>query len=148
MTAASALAAHRPALAGRSVTLPGAGMMYAEEGSLMKRARALGLLLAVAGVFALSACDDSALPPGGTYQSVSGVVVDAATQQPLSGATVTIDTVLTATTDASGKFSFPKVPVGDIDYQVTGPDASYKPYASPAHLAPDKPLVLTISLSH
>ncbi len=114
----------------------------------MKRARALGLLLAFVGVFALAACDDSALPPGGTYQSVSGVVLDAATNRPVSGAAVTIDTVLTATTDAAGKFSFAKVPVGDIDYQVSTPDGTYKAYTSSAHLAPDKPLALTITLSH
>jgi hypothetical protein len=114
----------------------------------MKRARALGLLLAIVGVFALAACDDSALPPGGTYQSVSGVVVDAATNKPIAGATVTVDTVLTATTDEAGKFTFAKVPVGNIDYQVTTPSGTYKPYTSSAHLAPDKPLALTITLSH
>jgi len=114
----------------------------------MKRVRALGVLLAVAGIFALAACDDSALPPGGTYQSVSGVVLDAATNQPVAGATVTIDTVLSTTTDAAGKFTFAKVPVGDIDYQVTTPGGTFKPYSSSAHLAPDKPLALTITLSH
>lgn len=114
----------------------------------MKRARALGLLLAFAGIVALAACDDSALPPGGTYQSVSGVVLDAATNKPVAGATVTVDTVLTRTTDAAGKFTFDKVPVGDIDYQVTTPDGSYRAYTSSAHLAPDKPLALTIALSH
>jgi hypothetical protein len=114
----------------------------------MERARALGLLLAFVGIFALAACDDSALPPGGTYQSVSGVVLDAATNQPVAGATVTIDTVLTATTDPAGKFTFAKVPVGDFDYQVSAPSGTYKPYASSAHLAPDKPLALTITLSH
>lgn len=114
----------------------------------MKRARALGLLLALAGILTLAACDDSALPPGGTYQSVSGVVLDAATNQPIAGATVTMDTILTATTDAAGKFTFAKVPVGDIDYQVTVPNGSYQAYTNSAHLAPDKPLALTISLSH
>lgn len=114
----------------------------------MKRARALGLLLAVVGIFALAACDDSALPPGGTYQSVSGVVLDAATNRPVAGATVTVDTVLTTTTDPAGKFSFAKVPVGEIDYVVSMPDGTYKTYSSSAHLAPDKPLALTITLSH
>lgn len=114
----------------------------------MKRVRALGLLIAIVGIFALAACDDSALPPGGTYQSVSGVVLDAATNQPVAGATVTIDTVLTATTDSAGKFSFAKVPVGDFDYVVTTPSGTYKSYTSSAHLAPDKPLALTVTLSH
>lgn len=114
----------------------------------MKRVRALGLLLAFAGIFALAACDDSALPPGGSYQSVSGVVLDAATNQPVAGATVTIDTLLTATTDSAGKFTFAKVPVGVFDYTVALPNGTYKPYSSHAQLAPDKPLALTITLTH
>lgn len=113
----------------------------------MKRAR-----LVLGAVFALAAlvgCNDSALPPGGTYQSISGVVVDAATNAPVVGATVTVDTVLTATTDASGKFSFSKVPVGEVDYAVTPPaNTPYKATPSQtAHLLPDKPLALTITLS-
>ena len=113
----------------------------------MKRARLiLGVVFAVA---ALAGCNDSALPPGGTYQSVSGVVVDAATHAPIAGATVTVDTVLSTTTDSAGKFTFNKVPVGEVDYVVTPPaNSSYKATPSQtAHLLPDTPLSLTISLS-
>ncbi len=97
---------------------------------------------------ALAGCDDS-LPPGGTYQAVSGTVVDAATNSPIAGATVTVDTVLTAVTDANGKFTFAKVPVGEVDYVVTPPaNSAYRPTATQsAHLLPDKPLTLTITLS-
>jgi len=105
------------------------------------------LVAALFAIVALAACDDSALPPGGTYQTISGVVVDAATNAPVAGATVTVDTVLTATTDATGKFNFPKVPVGDVDYQVSAP--GYKAVApTPVRLDPNKPLTLTITLSH
>ena len=109
------------------------------------RARLFGALFALV---ALVGCNDSALPPGGTYQALSGVVLDAATNQPVAGAVVTVDTVLTATTDAQGKFSFAQVPVGEVDYVVTVPNSSYK--ASPGHaqLAPDKPLTLTVTVSH
>lgn len=112
----------------------------------MKRARLI--LGAVFALAALAGCNDSALPPGGTYQSVSGVVVDAS-NKPVAGATVTVDTVLTQQTDANGKFSFPKVPVGEVDYFVTPPaNSSYKGTASQtAHLLPDKPLTLTVTLS-
>lgn len=110
----------------------------------MTRARLMGALFALV---ALAGCNDSALPPGGTYQSVQGVVVDAATNQPIAGATVTVDTVLSTTTDAAGKFSFAQVPVGTVDYVVSAP--GYKTTQStPVHLAPDKPLSLTVSLSH
>lgn len=110
----------------------------------MKRAR---LLAAILAVFVLAACNDGALPPGGTYQAVSGTVVDAVTNQPVSGATVTVLTVLNATTDAQGKFTFAQVPVGDVDYQVTVANGGYKPYTGTVHLAPDKPASITIALS-
>lgn len=108
----------------------------------MTRLRLLG---AVFAVLVLAACNDSALPPGGTYNAVQGVVLDAATNQPVAGATVTIDTVLTATTDAQGKFSFTQVPVGDVDVVITA--AGYKDYSAPARLEPDKPLNLSITLT-
>ncbi len=111
----------------------------------MKRARWVWALCALV---ALAACNDSSLPPGGTYQSLQGIVVDAATNQPISGATVTVDTVLTKQTDASGKFSFAQVPVGNVDYVVTVANANYKSYSGSVHLAPDKPLALTVTLSH
>ena len=62
-----------------------------------------------------------------------------------AGATVTVDTVLTATTDAQGKFSFAQVPAGDVDVVITA--AGYKDYSAPARLEPDKPLNLSISLT-
>ncbi len=111
----------------------------------MRRARLIWAFVALA---ALVGCNDSSLPPGGTYQSIQGVVLDAATNRPIQGATVTVDTVLTVQTDPSGKFSFAQVPVGSIDYVVTVPNATYKPYSGSAHLAPDKPLALTVTLSH
>lgn len=109
----------------------------------MTRARLFGGLIAV--VLALTACNDSALPPGGTYNAVSGVVLDAVTNQPIAGATVTIDTVLTTTTDSQGKFSFAQVPVGDVDVVITAP--GYKDYTAPARLDPDKALTLSVSLT-
>jgi hypothetical protein len=78
---------------------------------------------------------------------VQGRVLDAATNQPIAGATVTVDTVLKTTTDSAGKFTFAQVPVGEVDYVVSAP--GYKTTQSvPVHLAPDKPLDLTVTLSH
>jgi Carboxypeptidase regulatory-like domain len=111
----------------------------------MKRAK---VLTAIFALVALAACNEGGLPPGGTYQSFTGLVVDSATNQPVSGAIVTVDTVLTATTDNTGKFTFDRVPVGDIDYQVSVPKGNFKPYTSSAHLESDKPLSVTISLPH
>jgi hypothetical protein len=126
------------------VTLPGSSTIVVEkDGACMIRARVLGTLFAC---LALVACNDSALPPGGTYQSLQGVVIDASTHQPIAGATVTVDTVLHATTDASGKFSFAQVPVGVVDYVVSAPGYKSTP-SVPVQLAPDKPLSITVSLS-
>ena len=125
----------------RLIILPGAGRIL-KEGAAMMRSRFLGAVLAV---LALAACNDSALPPGGSYNAVQGVVLDAASGQPIMGATVTIDTVLTTTTDAQGKFSFAKVPVGDVDVVITAP--GYKDYSAPARLDPDKTLTLSVSLT-
>lgn len=111
----------------------------------MKRAK---VLAAIFSVVVLAACNEGGLPPGGTYQSFTGLVVDAATNQPVAGAVVTVDTVLTATTDNTGKFGFDRVPVGDIDYQVTVPNGNFKAYTSSAHLEADKPLSVTVSLTH
>lgn len=111
----------------------------------MTRAR---VLVALFAVFALAACNDSALPPGGTYQALSGVVLDAATQKPIAGAVVTVDTVLSTTTDEAGRFHFAQVPVGEVDYVVSTPKGTYKMHNGQAHLAPDKPLELSITLSH
>lgn len=108
----------------------------------MRPARIFAVVLAV---LALAACNDSALPPGGTYNAVQGVVLDAVTNQPIAGATVSVDTVLTTTTDAQGKFSFAQVPVGDVDIVITAP--GYKQYSAPSRLDPDKPLSLSVSLT-
>jgi len=83
---------------------------------MRKTARALAALAFAA--LLLSACNDSDLPPATQFTPISGVVTDAATQQPIAGATVIVDTVLTATTDANGKFTFAKVPSGIMDYIV------------------------------
>lgn len=107
----------------------------------MKLAR---LLFAVFALTAFVACDDGSLPPGGTYATVSGTVLDDATKAPIAGATVTVDTVLTVTTDSSGKFTFKQVPSGDFDFAVQA--SGYKAYTSSAHVDPTKSTDLTIAL--
>lgn len=100
----------------------------------------------LAGLFALvilAGCNDSSLPPGATYATVAGVIVDSASKAPIAGATVTLDTILTVTTDKDGKFSH-AVPSGDFDYSVTSD--GYKPVTASGHVDPGKTLALTIEL--
>ena len=102
----------------------------------------------VAGVIAavlLTACNTDSLPPAAGFTTVSGTVLDGTTHNPIAGAVVTIDTVLTGTTDASGKFSVDKVPAGIVDYTVQA--KGYKLVSSSATIEPGKPFELDVTLA-
>jgi hypothetical protein len=92
-----------------------------------------------------SGCNTDSLPPAAGSASVAGTVLDAATNAPIRGALVTMDTVLTATSDATGHFSFDKVPSGIADYVVSA--SGYRPLTSSATLEPSKPFTLNLTLS-
>ncbi|MGA3038714.1 MAG: carboxypeptidase-like regulatory domain-containing protein [Vulcanimicrobiaceae bacterium] len=59
----------------------------------------------------LTSCNN-AVPPQQNYATIMGVVTDGTTGQPISGALVTIDSVLTATTGSDGSYTIANVPVG------------------------------------
>ncbi len=99
--------------------------------------------LAIAAI--LGGCNDGALPPGASYASLSGTVLDAATNQPIAGAIVTLDTVLTTTSDAAGHFTFAKIPTGDYDYTVQAP--GYATMSSSGSATPGKPSAIVVRLS-
>ncbi|HVN68928.1 MAG TPA: carboxypeptidase-like regulatory domain-containing protein [Candidatus Binatia bacterium] len=96
-------------------------------------------------LFATQGCNNDALPPPAGFATVNGVVVDAATSAPIAGAVVTIDTVLTATTDAAGKFTIDKVPSGLADYAVQA--TGYQPLAASTNIEPGKPFALNLTLA-
>jgi hypothetical protein len=111
----------------------------------MKRhAGAFSLAIALL-TLGMQGCNADQLPPAAGYADVTGVVVDATTNAPVAGAIVTIDTVLTATTDASGKFTINKVPSGIADYAVQA--KGYQPLASTANVEPGKPFQLNLTLA-
>ncbi len=83
---------------------------------MTKAVRALAMLVFAA--LTLSACDNGDLPPAAQYAPVSGIITDSVTHQPIAGALIIVDTVLTTTTDANGKFTIAKVPSGILDYVV------------------------------
>lgn len=70
-----------------------------------RAAAAAFLALVVAG------CGPS-IPQQQNYATIYGVVYDGATGQPMEGATVTVDSVLTATTGSDGSYSISNVPIG------------------------------------
>ena len=103
---------------------------------------ALASLLLVASA---TACNSDALPPASGFTSVAGTILDAASNKPVSGAVITIDTLLTATTDANGKFSIDKVPSGIVDYTVQA--TGYAPVSSTTSVEPGKPFELDLTLA-
>lgn len=90
-------------------------------------------------------CNSDSLPPAAGYAAVTGVIVDARTNSPIAGAVITIDTVLTATTDAAGKFSIAKVPSGIADYAVQA--KGYQSLTSTTNIEPGKPFQLNLTLA-
>ena len=107
----------------------------------MKRFRSA---LAVLALLVVAACNSDALPPASGFTSVQGTVVDGS-NKPVAGAVVTVDTVLTATTDASGKFSIDKVPSGIVDCTVQA--SGYQVVVSSANIEPGKPYELDVTLA-
>jgi Carboxypeptidase regulatory-like domain len=103
------------------------------------------LLAALCAVVVLAGCNTDALPPASGFTTITGTVVNGATKAPIAGAVVTIDTVLTATTDASGKFTVEKVPSGIVDYTVVA--KGYKVVSSTAQVEPSKPYELDLNLA-
>jgi hypothetical protein len=92
----------------------------------------------------LSACDNGDLPPATQFSPLSGTVTDSVTHQPIADATVIVDTVLTATTDANGKFTFAKVPSGIMDYVVRA--KGYADITATVNAEPGKAFELNVAM--
>lgn len=99
---------------------------------------------AAVAVLALGACDNGDLPPAAGYAPFSGTITDSATHQPIAGATVIVDTVLTATTDAKGTFTIDKVPSGTVDYVVHA--KGYSDVVATGNAEPGKPFTITVAM--
>lgn len=106
--------------------------------SLVRGALAALVLLGTA-----TACNSDALPPASGFTTVQGTIVDASSK-PIAGAVITIDTLLTATTDSGGKFSIEKVPSGMVDYTVQA--SGYPVLTSSTNVEPGKPFELDVTL--
>jgi hypothetical protein len=102
------------------------------------------LLIALA-VVGTQGCNNDSLPPAAGYATVSGTILDSTSSNPIAGAVITIDTVLTATTDSAGKFSIDKVPSGIADYAVQA--KGYKTLNASTNIEPGKPFQLNATLS-
>jgi len=91
----------------------------------------------------LAACTPS-IPPQQNYATVSGTVYDGTTGQPLGGATVTVDSVLTTTSAADGTFTVPNVPIGP--YTVIYAANGFQQHQDQGTVAAGDKLQLNVSL--
>ena len=105
---------------------------------------ARGALAALLALVALTACNNDSLPPAAGFTALSGTVLDRATNQPIAGALVTVDTVIMATTDATGTFKIDKVPSGIVDYTVQA--QGYALLTATTDVEPGKPAALSLTL--
>lgn len=80
----------------------------------------------------LVACGGPSVPPAANYGSISGRVFDSATNQPLAGVLVTVDTILTATTASDGTYRIGTIPSGQYTMALQTPQG----YAAPNFNAP------------
>ncbi|HZO92408.1 MAG TPA: carboxypeptidase-like regulatory domain-containing protein [Candidatus Baltobacteraceae bacterium] len=84
----------------------------------MTRARLAALALSLA---ALAGCNGNGVPPAQNYATITGRAYDAASNQPVAGVTVTVDTILSATTGSDGTYRIVNVPIGSYHVGVTPP---------------------------
>jgi hypothetical protein len=105
---------------------------------------ARGGLAALLLLASLTGCNSDSLPPAAGFTTLQGTVVDRASNQPVAGAIVTVDTVLTATTDAAGAFKIEKVPSGIVDYTVQA--QGYPLLQASTNVEPSKPAQISVVL--
>jgi uncharacterized membrane protein len=102
----------------------------------------------VTTLLALAACGPPAVPPAQQYATITGTVVDAVSNAPISGATVAVNVVLTTTTSSNGSFTISNIPNGPLECVASA--ANYAPNSSwcAAPLSPGQKLNVTVQLTH
>ena len=90
------------------------------------------------------------IPPAANYATVSGHVTDAASGAALANAVVTVNSVLSSTTDSSGSYRIITVPTGPWDYRVQAPPNYVSPVAvdNAPPLTPGEQRTVDIPLTH
>src|SRR5579871_4675965 len=107
----------------------------------MRRAFWIGVLT---GCLGLAGCNSPAVPPQANYATIAGTVYDGTTGQPLTGASVVVDQVLSATTGANGAFTVPNVPLGP--YTVVTTATGYTPHTDTGNVTTGGQLQLNVNL--
>jgi hypothetical protein len=102
------------------------------------------LVVATILIGVLAGCNTDALPPAALHGTITGLVLDRATNAPIVGAHVTVDAILVAITGDDGKFVIENVPSGDFDYTIEA--KGYAVYNGSARTDADKPFALNLTL--
>ena len=84
--------------------------------------RVLRGIVPVLWLLVLAGCAAPATPEAQKYASITGLVVDATTNAPIAGATITIDVVNSATTASNGSFTIGNLPNGAVECSASAPD--------------------------
>ena len=79
------------------------------NGPGVTRLRFAAILLPLA---LLVACGAPQVPPAQSYGTIMGRVYDSATNQPVPGVLVTVDTILSATSGSDGTYRIGNIPLG------------------------------------
>ncbi len=109
--------------------------------------RVLRLVGFTALLLALAACGNTGIPASVNYATLNLTVSDAATGSPIAGASVAVNTVLTATTSSAGVASIYPVPPGKFDYSVSA--QGYQPLSNQeGSINPGQTLSLAVQLHH
>ena len=108
----------------------------------------LRLATASAVLLMVVACQGPAVPPAEQYATISGTVVDASTNAPISGATVTINVVLSATTASNGTFAITNIPNGPLECIASATSYASNSSWCSAPLSPGQKMTVTIPLTH
>jgi hypothetical protein len=80
----------------------------------------------------LVACGGPQVPPAQNYGTIVGRVFDSATNQPVAGALVTVDTILSATSGGDGTYRVVNIPLGTYTLRPQ-PPAGYSAPVQPAY---------------
>lgn len=103
-------------------------------------------ILTVLALLTVAGCGPQSVPPALRYATLFGQVYDVSTRKPVSGATVIVNGVQSAISDASGQYKIPDLPNGPVDWYASAP--SYTSAQSSVTLTPGENRQLDIPMSH
>ncbi len=110
--------------------------------TLLRSSILLGLL-----AFGVTACGDG-VPPAGNYATVQGRVTDASTGAPLAAASISINGVQYARSNAQGDYTITTVPTGPWSWAAQADGYISGGSDSPPPLTPGEKRTFSISLKH